>query len=84
MLDRFGTLCKEVTVLLDLPIFLASPTTILSTPGGKPALRPSSASARAVSGVASAGFSMTCNSTQRSGTDTRREEDEEDAHLQLL
>ncbi len=54
---------KETIVLLDLPIFLASPTTMLSTPGGKPALRPSSARARAVSGVASAGFSITCNST---------------------
>ena len=37
-----------------------SPTTILSTPSGMPARRASSASASAVSGVASAGFSTTC------------------------
>ena len=43
-----------------LPIFLGSPTTMLRTPGGSPARRPNSARASAVSGVASAGFRMTC------------------------
>ena len=44
-----------------LPIFLGSPTTMLRTPGGSPALRPNSARASAVSGVASAGFRITCS-----------------------
>lgn len=48
-----------------LPIFLGSPTTMLRTPGGSPARRPNSAKANAVRGVASAGFRMTCITTNR-------------------
>lgn len=43
-----------------LPMAFASPTTMLRTPSGMPALCASSARASAVSGVDSAGFRMTC------------------------
>lgn len=41
---------------------LGSPTMMLSTPGGIPLLSASSANAKAVSGVASAGLRTTCSS----------------------
>ena len=47
------------------PMAAGSPTTMLSTPSGMPARRASSASASAVSGVASAGFSTTCKGRNR-------------------
>jgi len=47
------------------PMDGASPTTMLSTPSGRPARRAHSASASAVSGVASAGLSTTCRPRPR-------------------
>ena len=43
------------------PMAAGSPTTMLSTPGGTPLRAASSASASAVSGVASAGLSTSCS-----------------------
>ena len=49
----------------------ASPTTTLKMPAGKPARCPSSAKARAVSGVASAGFTTTVQPTANAGAHLR-------------
>lgn len=57
-------LCCTVCCIVCSPIFFASPTTMLRTPGGMPARLPSSARARAVKGVASAGFRMTYTQTR--------------------
>lgn len=62
-----------------VPMAGASPWTTLRTPEGIPALRPSSAIARAVRGVSSAGLSTTCGRTGRlrfpTGSALRRAEE---------